>query len=455
MSIRPESINELNAKPPRHGRYGLYWMQAAQRVHVNHALEYAVRRANRQDLPLVVLFCLVDDFPEANLRHYHFMLEGLRETQQALEKRSIRMVVRLGRPPALVPELAGQAAWVVTDTGHLRVQRRWRMEVARRVNCYMVEVETNCIVPVEAASDKENFSAGTLRPRIQGTLDHFLKPLRQQRPRRSSLSLPLAGLDLSDVDKILTPLKLDRSVKPVPGVTGGTKAAQRRLRDFLRHKLVHFHDLRNDPGRPYTSGLSPYLHFGQISPLYLALEARKHGDGAGLTAFLEELIVRRELAHNFVHYNRHYDRYQGVAAWAQRTLNLHARDKRDPCYGQEVLEQAQTHDPYWNAAQQELLHLGTMHGYMRMYWGKKILEWTADPAQGFVIALALNNKYQLDGRDPNGYAGVAWCFGQHDRAWAERPVFGKVRYMNANGLKRKFHMEAYVQRIAQEIKARS
>ena len=451
MPVLAEQIKELNLKAMARGRYGLYWMQAAQRAHWNHALEYAIGLANDQGLPLVVLFCLLDDFPEANLRHYRFMLEGLAETGKDLEKKGIKFVVRLGEPQNLVPEMADKAAWVVVDAGHLRLQRRWRRQVANRLACRMVEVETNCIVPVTAASDKENFSAGTLRPRIHRQLPRFLVPLRQQRIKYASLPLRLKGLDPGRKDQLLGDLKLDTSVTPVPGAPGGPSAARKRLRKFLADKLDHFADLRNDPTCDYTSGLSPYLHFGQISPLFIALEALKKDPGPGLDSFLEELIVRRELSHNFVHFNAGYDQYEGLASWARTTLELHADDPRDFLYSLEEFEQARTHDPYWNAAQMELIHAGTMHGYMRMYWGKKILEWTEHPQLGFDVALFLNNKYQLDGRDPNGFAGVAWCFGQHDRAWGERPVFGKVRYMNANGLRRKFKIDAYVKKVAKVV----
>jgi deoxyribodipyrimidine photo-lyase len=265
------------------------------------------------------------------------------------------------------------------------------------------------------------------------------------------VNLEMKGLDLGHLDKVLAGLKLDRTVPPAAGARGGPSAARKKLKSFLDRKLDRFHDLRNDPTLDFTSGLSPYLHFGQISPLFIALEAAKHGQGPGLDAFLEELIVRRELAHNFTHYNPDYDQYEGLANWAQTTLEEHANDPRDFVYSREAFEQARTHDPYWNAAQLELVHTGAMHGYMRMYWGKKILEWTAHPREGFDIALYLNNRYQLDGRDPNGFAGVAWCFGQHDRAWGERPVFGKVRYMNANGLRRKFRIDAYVAKVARMV----
>jgi deoxyribodipyrimidine photo-lyase len=253
-------------------------------------------------------------------------------------------------------------------------------------------------------------------------------------------------LDLSNTEAIVRKLKVDTSVAPVAGFTGGTAEAKRWLKVFLKDKLADYPDRRNDPNADAQSNLSPYLHFGQISPLHIALEVEKRSN-EGKAAFLEELIVRRELSHNFVYYNDKYDDFECLPPWARRTLNYHERDKREYVYSREQFEMAQTHDPYWNAAQKEMVLTGKMHGYMRMYWGKKILEWTRTPREGFDIALYLNNKYELDGRDPNGFAGVAWCFGKHDRAWAERPVFGKIRYMNANGLKRKFDADAYVAKV--------
>jgi deoxyribodipyrimidine photo-lyase len=227
---------------------------------------------------------------------------------------------------------------------------------------------------------------------------------------------------------------------------GGTTEAKKRLRDFIKNKLDEYADLRNDPCLDATSNMSPYLHFGQISPLYIALKVME-SEARGKESYLEELIVRRELSYNFVYYNNNYDKFSSLPPWAKNSLNCHARDKREYIYSLEEFEQAKTHDPYWNAAQKEMVLTGKMHGYMRMYWGKKILEWTRNPRQGFKMALYLNNKYELDGRDPNGFAGVAWCFGKHDRAWSERKVFGKIRYMNAAGLKRKFDADKYVERV--------
>jgi deoxyribodipyrimidine photo-lyase len=444
--IHRERIKSRNRRSARKGRYVLYWMQAAQRARCNHALEHAIDLGNESGKPVVVAFALTMDFPEANVRHYHFMLEGLRETQRDLRERGIQMAV-VAQPPAVcIPELAGQACSVVVDGGGLRVQRQWRAEVGQTLECDLVEVETNLIVPAEEASDRENFSAGTFRPRIHRKLDAYLVDLKPREARRDSLGLKLDSLDLSDVDRVVAGFNVDQSVGRVDGFHGGAAEAQRRLDGFLANGLDAYPTARNDPNQDAQSHLSPYLHFGQISPLDVALRVRRTRS-EGVEAFLEELIVRRELSHNFVYHNPRYDSFDCLPPWATRTLNFHSRDRREHVYSQEEFEAAQTHDPYWNAAQREMTLTGKMHGYMRMYWGKKILEWSRSPQEGFRIALYLNNRYELDGRDPNGYAGVAWCFGKHDRAWAERPVFGMVRYMNAAGLKRKFDPDAYVERI--------
>ena len=437
---------ELNDHPVQDRSFVLYWMQAAQRAEWNHALEYAVRLANERGKPFLVAFSLTDDFPEANERHYAFMLQGLKETQNALAEQDIQLVILRGSPEQTIPTLAKQADAVVTDDGYLRVQVQWRRQAAERCDCRVTEVTTNVIVPVETASEKENFSAGTLRPRIHKQLDAFLVPLKHTKPKMSSLKLDIESIVISDIEAALKKLKIDDSVKPSSFFTGGTSQAEKRLKKFMREKLKDYDTKRNDPLEDCQSNMSPYLHFGQISPLYIALEIQKAGSKCEAD-FLEELIVRRELSHNFLYYNPRYDDYNALPPWALRTLNFHAKDKREYVYTQGQFENAETHDPYWNAAQMEMVLTGKMHNYMRMYWGKKILEWTKSPKYAFETALYLNNKYELDGRDPNGFAGVAWCFGKHDRAWGERPVFGKIRYMNAAGLKRKFNADDYVKKI--------
>ncbi|MBN1755611.1 deoxyribodipyrimidine photo-lyase [bacterium] len=451
--IHPERIKILNKNPVRDEKYLLYWMQAAQREEYNHALEYAVELANQRNKPLLVFFGITDQFPEANLRHYSFMLEGLREVQKALQNRGIRLAVQLISPTEGILNLISQADLLVVDRGYLRVQKDWRSYVAQRIPCSMIEVETEVIVPVQSVSSKEEYAAATIRKKLQRQLNEHLKPLDKASLTRSSLDFDLVSTDLNSPNQTLNRLKINQEVTPSPIFKGGTSRAKELLDQFIEHKLDHFDNMRNDPTKDYCSNLSPYLHFGQISPLYVALRCADLLS-PGKEAFLEELIIRRELSMNFVNYNRFYDSYGCLPQWALNTLEEHRTDPREYIYSLSQLEHAQTHDPYWNAAQTQMTIIGKMHGYMRMYWGKKILEWTESPRQAYEITLYLNNKYELDGRDPNGFAGVAWCFGKHDRPWKERPVFGNVRYMNANGLKRKFDIDAYVNRIA-ELKNKS
>jgi deoxyribodipyrimidine photo-lyase len=455
--IHDNRIIALNDKPDRQGDYVLYWMQQSQRAEYNHALEYAVREANRMNLPLLVIFAVTEDYPQANLRHFAFMLEGLAETRRALGKRGIAMVARGGTPAKVVREFATPAALIVCDSGPLRHQRQWRDEVADHAQCRVVEIETDVVVPIEVVSDKQEYAARTIRPKLQRQLGEYLKPMENAPVRRKSTRMSFPGLDLDFVDAALEQLTIDRSVGRSDRFVGGTSHAKALLGDFLARKLNDYPDARNEPVADATSHLSPYLHFGQISPLYVTLcvNAAKGVKREAKGKFLEELIVRRELSFNYAHYQPKYDQFEALPNWAKRTLKKHERDKREYIYSPDVLEQAKTHDPHWNAAQMEMVTTGFMHNMMRMYWGKKILEWTASPREAFDIALRLNNKYELDGRDPNSYVGVAWCFGLHDRPWRERPIFGQVRYMNNKGLERKFDIKAYVEKWLTAKDARS
>lgn len=447
--IRSERVLPLNRRQiPADRPYVLYWMQSAQRAASNHALEYAVRQANLLRKPLLAYFGISERFPEANERHYRFMLEGLRETRTELEKRGIRLLIRRVSPETGARELAAFAALVVVDRGYLRVERAWRDTLADGADCPVIQVETNVVVPVQTASSKEEYSAATFRPKILRVRDLFAQALQEEEVLVPSLGLnPSPDMfELSDIDAALGLLNIDRSVGSA-GTRGGTVEARRLLRVFLLEKLAGYGDMKNDPGGDLTSGLSPYLHFGQISPLDIMLDL-SDAPAAQREAFLEELVVRRELSMNFVFFNPQYDAYESLPAWARATLEKHGSDLRPYIYTRDELENARTHDPYWNAAQSEMVLTGRMHGYMRMYWGKKILEWGRTPQEAYSTALWLNNRYSLDGRDPNAFAGVAWCFGKHDRPWGERDVFGNVRYMNAKGLERKFNMRQYLQRVA-------
>jgi deoxyribodipyrimidine photo-lyase len=417
-------------------------MQASQRAQFNHALEYAIEQANELKLPVVVCFGLMDGYPEANARHYTFMLQGLRNVFDDLRERGIRFVVKHGASARVALHYAKDAAMVVCDRGYTRHQKAWREEVARAARCWVVQVESDVVVPVEVASDKLEFAARTIRSKIQKKLAEFLKSVKAAEVKRPSLTMRIHGdVDVSEVERTLAMLKLDRSVAPSQFFIGGSHEAHRRLREFVTRDLKHYDDGRRDLASPHVSHLSPYLQFGQISPIEIALAVKSS------EAFLEQLIVRRELAVNFVRYHPRYDTYEALPTWAKVTLKQHAKNRRAIIYSLAPLEHAQTHDRYWNAAQKEMTLTGYMHNSMRMYWGKKIIEWTRSPKTAFKIALHLNNKYFIDGRGPNAFANVAWLFGLHDRPWGRRKIFGTVRYMNAAGLERKFDMDAYVKRV--------
>lgn len=444
--VEPERVQARNSRPLGAGRYVLYWMQASQRASWNPALEHAIALADELDLPVVVCFGLTPSYPEGTVRPYAFLAAGLEEAALSLRERGILMVARVGEPPEVALSLAHEAALVVTDRGYLRHQRAWRAALAAHAPCPVVEVEGDAVVPVELAYPRLAWSAAVLRRRIAPQVAGFLRLLPERAPRRKSLGLDIPGQESATPKALLRDLPLDRSVPPVP-LPAGAAAARARLARFIANELPRYAKERSNPSAGATSGLSPYLHFGQISPVEVAWRVAQAG-GPGAEAFLEELIVRRELALNYVLYNPRYDRYDGLPAWAQETLTRHAADPRPATYDADALDEARTDDPVWNAAQQELRRRGTIHGYLRMYWGKQILLWTPDPKQAFRVALGLNNRYGLDGRDPASYAGVGWCFGLHDRPFPERPVWGKVRPMTRQGLERKFDLGPYLARVA-------
>jgi deoxyribodipyrimidine photo-lyase len=448
--VQTSRIRWLNDRVLNKGSYVLYWMQQSQRAEYNHALEYAVQQANALGQSVLVGFGLTDGYPEANLRHYTFMLEGLRETKASLAGQGIKMVVQRGSPADVASVLGRKASLIVCDRGYLRHQKAWRTQVARSVACSVVQVESDVIIPVEIVSSKAEYAARTIRPKIHRHLNDFLVPFKSSSADKSSLGLKVKGLDLRKIDTVLERLSLDRSIAPVSQFfKGGTSQGKARLGEFIKKRFHHYVDNRNQPQTDDISHMSPYLHFGQLSPLYLALQIQ--GSGGRLkeaqTAYLEELIVRRELAMNFVNFTPEYDSYACLPQWVQISLKQHRKDPREYVYTRRQLEDAETHDDYWNAAMREMKITGFMHNYMRMYWGKKILEWCRTPAHAFRTTLAINNKYFLDGRDPNSYAGVAWVFGLHDRAWFERPIFGKIRYMAATGLERKCYIRGYVDKV--------
>ncbi|HNX26064.1 MAG TPA: deoxyribodipyrimidine photo-lyase [Phycisphaerae bacterium] len=435
-------IRVFSSKTARNdGRYVLYWMQQSQRTRYNHALEYATEEANRLGRPLMVAFC-VAAYPQANVRHYAFMLQGIDEVRRELEKRHACFITRIGQPSDLISELAKPAALLITDRGYTPIQSRWRQDVCKNCDVPVIEVESDVVVPVDIASDKREYSAATLRRKITPLIDEYLLLPRQRSLKIAADAINEKSDDIS-LKNVTKKLHLDASVSPVDGFCGGYSQAEKRLTEFVSKKLRGYDELRNDPTKNFTSGLSAYMHFGQISPIEIAL-AVKTADAPkpDRDAFLEQLTVRRELAMNFLRFCQKADDYESLPGWARATLESHDKDRKKT-YTLRQLEQASTVDEYWNAAQRQLVRTGTIHNYMRMYWGKKILEWAPSAKLGFEWCVHLNDRYALDGRDANSYAGIAWCFGNHDRPWSERPIYGNVRCMTAGGLERKFDIRSY------------
>ena len=447
--IHPDRIQLLrDVDPDPDGSYVLYWMQQSQRADDNHALAYAVEQARALDQPLVVGFGLMDDYPEANLRHYVFMLEGLRDTAQALQRRGIKLVVHRGPPAAVALALGGAASLIVCDRGYLRHQRQWRHQVADEARCRVVQVESDLVVPVEVASDKREYAARTIRRKIMTQFEDYLSLPDVGNPAKSSMPLHVTGEDLGDPTALARSLRLPQEVPPVSHLfTGGGTAAKQTFNHFLDTLFTDYADHRNQPQTDNVSHMSKYLHFGMVSPVWLLNRVRQSRSQENVASYVEEVLVRRELAANFCYYTPDYDRYDCLPDWSRKTLRQHRNDPRPHQYTRSQLENADTHDDYWNAAMREMVHTGYMHNYMRMYWGKKIVEWCNTPEYAYQTTLYLNNKYFLDGRDFNSFSNVAWVFGNHDRPWTERSVFGKTRYMNAAGLERKTKPRAYVEKV--------
>jgi deoxyribodipyrimidine photo-lyase len=439
----PHLINPRRVHILRPGAEGggpmLYWMSREQRAQDNWPLLEAQRLAFERQRPLCVVFCLAPEFLGASSRIFDFMLRGLAEVASDCRALNLGFVLLRGAPGATVARFAREidACALVTEFDPLRLKRRWRDELLSAVEIPVFEIDGHNIVPCRSASSKQEVGARTLRPRIQRLLPEFLTPYPAllQHP----WTFPTPEPDFPSV----------AGAASFDWLAPGPSAAAVRLDAFIARRLPRYAAQRNDPNADAESNLSPYLHFGSIAPQRVALAVLGATRGADINraSFLDELIIRRELSDNFCHYAPNYDSLDAAPAWARRSLDARRRDRRNYLYGAPVFEQANTHDPLWNAAQNQLQRTGKMHGYMRMYWAKKILEWSASPEEALAITLRLNDGLSLDGRDPNGYAGALWSIaGLHDRPWRERPVYGAVRYMNANGCRRKFDVDAYVRR---------
>jgi deoxyribodipyrimidine photo-lyase len=425
------------------GQCVAYWMQRAQRAHDNPALDLAVDLANAFGLPVVVFFAVVP-YPHANLRHYAFMLQALPDTARRLAARNIAFVVRR-HPHGDLTRFCEQvhAALLVGDENPIREASHWRTVLADKLRIPYFTVDADVVVPSKLLL-KAQYAARTIRPRLQAFCEDYLIPCRNPLAQ-VAYKAPLESLDPAS-DLTAGWENLDRSVAPVTGFVAGTTEALRLLDDFVAHRLAEYPDLQGAPELHGTSRMSPYLHFGHIGPVTIALAVRAAPvPNEPKQKYLDQLITWRELAINFVHFNPLYDSIECAEPWAHRSLAAHAADPRTILYTRQQLENAETHDELWNASQRQMLHLGWMHNYMRMYWAKKILEWSSSPQSAYQTAVYLNDKYFLDGRDPNGYAGIAWSIaGKFDRPWFDRPIFGVIRYMSAKAAAKKFDAAKYI-----------
>lgn len=376
-------------------------------------------------------------------------MESLKDIKRSLENREIKFIV-LNSSPIIkkLIELSENTACIITDRAYLKGLINMRTELSEKIEIKLIQVESDVVVPIEISSNKEEYSARTIRGKIH-KFSHYYINKEFMNTDYEGTFLKEEKFDLDNIDKIINNLDIDKSVKKTGFFQGGETKANELLDLFISEKLNAYNEYKNYPELDYQSNLSPYLHFGNISPLFIAKKILNSGKSVeSIDSFLEELIVRRELAINFVFYNKGYDNFENMTySWAYDTMKSHENDKREYIYSIDDLEQAKTHDIYWNTAQKEMTITGKMHGYMRMYWAKKIIEWSLDYKEAYEVIKYLNNRYFLDGRDENSYAGIAWCFGKHDRAWIQREIFGKLRYMNSNGLKSKFNIDEYVRKV--------
>jgi deoxyribodipyrimidine photo-lyase len=421
----------------------LYWMSRDQRVNDNWALTYAIESAENEDQSVIVAFAVSVDFLGATWRQYDFMLKGLKRVEEQLALLNIPFYLVMGNPWETMPAFIQQHRInrLIVDFDPLKIKREWKKKVMDQIEIPVYEVDAHNIVPCWLASDKLEYGASTIRNKISRQLPEFMDDYPPLIRQRGSFHTHRINWEV-----VAITVQTDHGIRPVDCLTPGENGASVAFKNFMEHRLIKYAGCRNNPNEFCTSGLSPYLHFGHISAQRIAIEiAGNIPRNENTDSFLEELIIRKELSDNFCYYNPYYDRPEGFPAWAQKTLKEHRTDKREFIYSTEEFEGSRTHDELWNAAQKQMVMKGTMHGYLRMYWAKKILEWTKNEEDALQIAIYLNDKYQLDGRDPNGYAGCAWSIGgMHDRAWGEREVFGKIRYMNRKGCERKFDVGRYI-----------
>lgn len=443
----------------------LYVMGRDQRVRDNHALLAAQSEALEHELPLLVVFNVLRRTGHRRREHYQFMVDGLKHVEKDLAKFDIPFLLTVGTPAVEIEKIAKELKprTIYYDFSPLRGVRAQQKDLSRRVSCRVVVVDTHNIVPVWVASDKEEYAAHTLRRKLHKLIEEWAVEPGAIKTHPHQFDKKPRGATWSDVDDVVS---IQNTSGIDHGFSSGETAARRKLTAFVETGLERYALKRNDPGADALSDLSPYLHYGQLSSLRIVLEILKRvdqppllfrqpkmpsaGEGPdrqdGADAYVEELVVRKELSDNFCLYQPDYDNLNGARDWAQKTLKKHEADPRETIYSRAQLEHANTHDDLWNAAQIQLVSSGKIHGYMRMYWAKKILEWSEHPADAIEHAIYLNDSYHIDGGDPNGYVGIMWSLtGVHDRPWFDRDIYGTIRYMSAGGISKKFDTEKYIE----------
>ncbi len=449
-----ERVQLLNEKPANNnGKYVFYWMQMFKRTSENHALNFAIEQANERNLPLVVYEGLKFYYPWASDRFHTYILEGVEEKRREFEKLGIKYIFYLQKndaaPKQVVAKIAENAALIVTDDFPCFIIPDHNRAIVKRAQIPVYAVDSNGIIPM-SRFEKEEFAARTIRPKIKKLLpDYFVKFSAAKikvKAENLKIDCPNTEVNAKNIHELVSECAIDHSVKPSGIYHGGAANGRKRLKHFVENILPNYDASRNKPEIDGCSRLSSYLHFGFLSPLEIAFAVRDANvPQVAKDAYLEELIVRRELSYNFTRFNDRHDSLESLPDWVQKTMREHAEDKREVVYSLEELETCRTYDELWNASQREMNITGEIHNYVRMLWGKNVIAWTRNYEEALAILEHLNNKYCLDGRNPNSYAGILWCFGKHDRPWMERPVFGKMRYMTTGSTGRKFDSKKYIE----------
>lgn len=436
--IQQGEINQEN-------QYVLYWMSRSFRTHWNYGLEYAVGTAEKLDKKVVVWVQFDTTQEHATERHLQFLLEGLQDVKEALLERNIKFVLRVGPLEETIEEITGNACTVVTDFPYLEEHDQRLKAFVAATSLPVTAIEGNIIVPVKTASDKQEYAARTLRSDLKECyVDYLVKPTSSA-IKNGSKYLQITGEDPGQPSQVIGQLRFQEHAKLADSeFQGGEKAARDQLDDFLHNQLLKYEEQRQSPTEAAVSYLSAYLTWGMIAPAYVLKRLDNYENDENAKSFLEEILVRRELARNFVFYANPYDQLAALPDWARKTLEDHKPDERDYVYTRKELENGKTHDEPWNECMRQMRERAYLHNHLRMYWGKQILAWTNTPQYALSTLLYLNNKYFLDGNDPNSYANALWVFGLHDRAWQENKVFGKVRIMNRNGLDRKIEVDTLI-----------